>query len=282
MSENDFNPLNLNRRQILAMAAALSGGALLPTQPAAATDMADEMPGHPKIRENPLKLKVGMLVYPRMVLLDLLGPLTAMNILRAESQLIWKAKESVSTDVGIPVLPTTTFEECHETFDLLFVPGGLMGTIPLMQDSTTLDFLADKGSKARYVSSVCTGSLILAAAGLLNGYDATSHWGVADLLPIMGARQVNKRVVEDRNRITGGGVTAGLDLALKVAARLYGEEEARRVQLIMEYSPEPPFKNGTPEEAGADRLATARSRRVWMDGQAKAAAEAAAARLGFR
>jgi transcriptional regulator GlxA family with amidase domain len=142
-------------------------------------------------------------------------------------------------------------------------------------------FLADRGSRAKWVTSVCTGSLALAAAGLLRGYDATSHWQVADLLPRMGARHVDKRVVIDRNRMTGGGVTAGIDFGLTLAARLKDEEAARRVQLLMEYAPEPPFRNGTPKEAGPKRVAELTGRTPWMDAQVDTAVAAAAKRLGI-
>ena len=130
------------------------------------------------------------------------------------------------------------------------------------------------------MTSVCTGSLALAAAGLLKGYDATSHWQVASFLPRMGARHVNKRVVIDRNRMTGGGVTAGIDFGLTLAAYLKDEEAARRVQLILEYAPEPPFRNGTPEEAGPERVAAMTGQMPWMDSQVEAAVDAASKRLG--
>lgn len=124
-------------------------------------------------------------------------------------------------------------------------------------------------------------ALEMAAAGLLEGYDATSHWQVADLLPRMGARHVDKRVVIDRNRMTGGGVTAGIDFGLTLAGRLKGEDDARRVQLLMEYAPEPPFRNGTPNEAGPKRVAELTGRTPWMNEQVEAAVAAAAKQLGI-
>lgn len=136
-----------------------------------------------------------------------------------------------------------------------------------------LAFLADRGSRAKWVTSVCTSALVLAAAGLLKGYDATTYWPVTDLLPLMGARHVNQRVVKDRNRMTGGGVTAGIDFALSLVAELRGEEVARRVQLFIEYAPDPPFKNGTPAEAGPERTASVLKSRKWMDGKAREAAQ---------
>lgn len=163
----------------------------------------------------------------------------------------------------------------------VFRTGGIMGAIGCMNDPVVTGFLADRGARAKPVTSVCPDSLVLGAAGLLNGYRATSYWAVADLLPLIGATHAKGRVVRDRNRITAGGVTAGIDFGLELAALLRGEEEARGIQLTIEYSPQPPFRNGTPEEAGAARVADARSQRTWMGGRAKAAALAAGARLGI-
>ena len=154
-----------------------------------------------------------------------------------------------------------------------------MGSIACMGRQPVLDFLADRAERARYVTSVCTGGLVLGAAGLLRGYRATAHWGVADLLPLMGAIRAHERVVQDRNRLTGGGVTGGLDFGLTLAALLRGQAEAERVQLVLEYAPQPPFRAGTPDEVGPERLAQARAGRVWMDGKAREAALAAGRRL---
>lgn len=269
-----------DRRQMLALAALGGAAAAWPASAQTRTDpaaqhMRDMMaipPGAPRI---------AMLVYPRMVALDLIGPLTVFTILRCNVQLVWKDKAPVATDVRLPVSPTHSFDEVPADVDVLFVPGGRMGTVDCMNDPAVLAFLADRGSRAKWVTSVCTGSLALAAAGLLRGYDATSHWQVAGLLPRMGARHVNKRVVIDRNRMTGGGVTAGIDFGLTLAAHLKGEEAARRVQLIIEYAPEPPFRNGTPQEAGPERVAEMTGRMPWMDAQVEAAVAAAAKRLGL-
>lgn len=267
----------LDRRALLALAGLAGAG--LPAFAAAQTD-----PGAQHMRDMmaipPDAPKVAMLVYPKMVAQDLIGPMTVLNILRCRIALVWKDRTPVPTDVGIPFAATQTFEECPRDLDVLFVPGGIMGTIDCMNDPAVMAFLADRGARARWVTSVCTGSLVLAAAGLLKGYDATSHWAVADLLPLMGARHVDSRVVIDRNRMTGGGVTAGIDFGLTLAARLRDEEAARGVQLTIEYAPQPPFQNGTPAEAGPARVAAARSRRTWMDAQAKLAAQAAGKRLG--
>ena len=132
------------------------------------------------------------------------------------------------------------------------MPGGLAGTVAALEDRPTRGFLAETGAQAQWVTSVCTGSLLLGAAGLLRGYEATSHWYVRDLLEFTGATVTTGRVVEDRNRVTGGGVTAGLDFALRLAARLRGEDIARTIQLVLEYDPKPPFDSGSPESAGAE------------------------------
>ena len=231
---------------------------------------------------DPTAPKVAILVYPHMIALDLIGPMSVFKIMRWNMQLIWKEKMPVVTDVGISIPATTTFAEAYADPDILFVPGSLMGTIACMQDTTVLDFVSKRGARAKWVTSDCTGSLILGAAGLLQGYDATSHWAVAEHLPLLGARRVDKRVVRDRNRMTGAGTTAGIDFGLVLAAELGNEEAARRTQLILEYSPEPPFGNGTPAEAGPERVAAMRKRRTWMDAQARLAAEAAGRMLKVR
>jgi len=269
-----------DRRQMLALAALGGTAAALPASAQTPTD-----PGAQHMRDMmaiPADApKIAMLVYPKMVVLDLIGPMTVFNMLRCNVQLVWKDKVPVPTDVRIPIAVTHTFDEVPPQIDVLFVPGGRMGTVDCMNDPAVMAFLADRGSRAKWVTSVCTGSLALAAAGLLKGYDATSHWQVADLLPRMGARHVDKRVVIDRNRMTGGGVTAGIDFGLTLAARLKDEEAARRVQLLMEYAPEPPFRNGTPKEAGPKRVAELTGRTPWMDAQVDTAVAAAAKRLGI-
>jgi cyclohexyl-isocyanide hydratase len=178
------------------------------------------------------------------------------------------------------IQPSTTFAECPEQLDVLFVPGGLKGTVAAMDDRDTLDFLASRGRSARYVTSVCTGSLLLGAAGLLRGYRAASHWYVRDLLPLLGASPAAERVVVDRNRLTGGGVTAGIDFGLTLAATLRGEEYARRVQLVIEYDPQPPYRAGTPETAGVAVADEVRRRRAPAIAAAQQAALRAKARLG--
>jgi cyclohexyl-isocyanide hydratase len=176
------------------------------------------------------------------------------------------------------VPPTRTFTDCPEKLDVLFVPGGVPGTLTMMEDKEVLDFLADRGAKAKWVTSVCTGSLILGAAGLLKGYRATSYWATLDVLPTFGATPVKRRVVTDRNRITGGGVTAGLDFGLDLVARLRTPEYAKAVQLYLEYDPAPRFNAGSPAKAPRE----AREFMTQMFSGMNAAAHAAARRATGR
>jgi cyclohexyl-isocyanide hydratase len=201
---------------------------------------------------------VAMLLYPELTVLDLIGPQMPLVFLPGRTtQLVWKSRETIVSDTGVPIQPTMTFAEVPEEVEILFVPGGTMGTVKAMQDPEVLDFVASRGASAAYVTSVCTGSLILGAAGLLDGYQATSHWSVRELLPLFGAEPTDERVVIDRNRITGGGVTAGIDFGLTLLALLAGDDFAKSIQLVIEYAPDPPFTSGTPEEAAPEILAQA-------------------------
>ena len=207
----------------------------------------------PNLPPPPEPLQIGMLIYPDMTLLDLVGPQTALA-LHGKTHLLWKNKEPVLTDGGVTVLPTTTFSECPAPLDVLFAPGGF-GTNAMLKDREVLAFMRKQGESARYVTSVCSGALILAAAGLLDGYKATTHWATFDILEALGVEAVRSRVVVDRNRCTGGGVTAGIDFGLTLLAQLRGEVAARSTQLMMEYDPEPPFDSGSPEGAGPEIVA---------------------------
>jgi cyclohexyl-isocyanide hydratase len=193
-------------------------------------------------------LHVGMVLYPGLTVLDLIGPHTVWSW-HAQIHLVWKTRDMIVSDSGIGIQPTTTFSDCPNDLDILFVPGGF-GTAAVMKDREVLGFLAERAVHARYVTSVCSGSLILGAAGLLQGYKATSHWASRALLPLFGAEPVAARVVVDRNRITGGGVTAGIDFGLVLLAQVRGDEVAQVTQLAMEYDPEPPFQAGSPQTAG--------------------------------
>ena len=258
----------------LGLAALAAGNPVLPAAAA-------ETPSPPDRSAEVGHAQVGLLVYPGMILLDLVGPLTILGMTGAACHRVGASLDAVTTDVGITVQPTATYATCPRDLDVLFVPGGLKGTVALMRSPAALAFLADRGNRARYVTSVCTGSLALAAAGLLEGYKATSHWNVVELLPLMGAQPVAARVVEDRNRITGGGVTAGLDFGLVLASRLRGEETAKRIQLVLEYDPQPPFAAGSPGKAGHELTAAVRQRLEPATAAARDAAIKAAARLSL-
>ncbi len=198
-------------------------------------------------------LTIGMLLYPGFTLLDLAGPQTAFG-LHGQTHLIWKTMAPVPTDMGVSINPTTTFKDVPDDLDVLFVPGGF-GTIEAMQDKELLTFLAHAGSTARYVTSVCTGSVILGMAGLLEGYRAATHWAFYEPLEALGIEASHERVAIDRNRITGGGVTAGIDFGLTVIAQIKGREAAEFTQLALEYDPEPPFNAGNPRTARPESVA---------------------------
>ena len=163
------------------------------------------------------------------------------------------------TDCGLSVLATNSFENSWSDPDVLFVGGGAKPTLDLLGDTVAMAFLADRGSRARWVCSVCTGSLLLGAAGLLRGYRASVHWGARDALSQFGAEPSSDRVCMDRNRLTGGGITAGIDFGLAVAGHWAGESTGRLIELIMEYAPQPPYGTGHPDLADAQTLATARA-----------------------
>jgi cyclohexyl-isocyanide hydratase len=163
---------------------------------------------------------------------------------------------------------------------VLCVPGGVPGTFTIMEDDDVLKFLRDKGAKAKYITSVCTGSLVLGAAGLLKGYKATSHWITKDALKALGATPTAGRIVTDRNRITGGGVTAGIDFGLAIAAKLRNDAYAQAIQLYIEYDPQPPFDSGSPEKASKPVKAFLDDVFGSLRDKAQASAERAGKKLG--
>jgi cyclohexyl-isocyanide hydratase len=200
---------------------------------------------------------VGFLLYPNLTQLDLTGPAQFLSRAPgAKAHYVWKTIEPIPSDVGLSLMPTDTFASCPQ-LDMICVPGGA-GQVALMTDDETLGFLRKQAEKAKYVTSVCTGSLVLGAAGLIKGYKSACHWMWRDMLPAFGAIPVNARVVKDRNRISGGGVTAGIDFALTVIAEEWGDETAKQMQLFFEYNPLPPFDCGSPEKAGPEMVAKAR------------------------
>jgi len=190
---------------------------------------------------------VAMLMFPNFTHLDLIGPHCVWGQ-DMDIELVWQDLAPVTTDSGMQILPTATFATCPQQVDIVFVPGGF-GTTDAIANPAALGFLADRGRTARYVTSVCTGSLLLGAAGLLQGYRAAVHWAFREFLKPLGAECSTDRVVIDRNRITGGGVTAGIDFGLTVLAEVLGQERAEAIQLMMEYDPAPPFDSGSPEKA---------------------------------
>lgn len=196
------------------------------------------------------KEQIAFLIYPEFTALDMVGPHYMLtNLMGATTHVVAKTREIVKSDTGLMFQPSASFEDCPADLDIICVPGGSSGTLAAIQDDATIRFLKDRGSRAKFVTSVCTGSLVLGAAGLLTGYRATSHWAASSLLPIFGAIPAEERVVRDRNRITGGGVTAGIDFGLMLVGQLRDREYAEGVQLLAEYAPEPPYDAGTPKRA---------------------------------
>src|SRR4029079_2888132 len=175
-----------------------------------------------------------------MTQLDVTGPFEVFARLpNVRVHLLWKRIEPVISDVGLPLLPTTIFADCPD-LDVFCIGGG-PGLVDFMDDDEVIAFVRDKGGSARYITSVCAGCLILGAAGLIAGYKSACHWLMSDQLAAFGAIAVDDRIVVDRNRISGGGVTAGIDFAFRLAAELCGDDVAKRLQLMLEYDPKPPF-----------------------------------------
>ena len=249
--QTEVTHTDINRRRFVTAAAITSGAVLAGAsgQPSASNPIQASKTELPPMHKEK-KPEVAMLLYPGVTLLDLLGPHTVLAS-NCNVHVIWKNTDLLETDSGIVMKATSTLADCPKDLDVLFVPGG---EFSIMRDEEVLRFLADRGSRARYVTSVCGGSIVLGAAGLLQGYEATSHWTATDKLPLFGATPVKGRVVRDRNRISGGGVTAGIDFGLVLLAELLGEDVAKMTQLMLEYDPAPPFNAGSPEKAGPEIL----------------------------
>lgn len=194
---------------------------------------------------------IAMLLYPGFTALDLVGPHYMLgNLMGAKVHLVAKEKGPVMSDMKLAIVADTSFEDCPKDLTIFFAPGGSTGVLNAIEDDDTLNFVQDRGSRAGYVTSVCTGSILLGHAGLLEGYKATSHWVVRDMLKLYGATPVNERFVIDRNRVTGAGVTAGIDFGLSLVEKHRDTAYAKGVQLLAEYDPTPPFNAGVPEKAG--------------------------------
>lgn len=225
-----------------------------------------------------MSFHIGLLLFPDITQLDMTGPYEVFaRCPEAKVHLIWKSLEPVTAGGGMQILPTTTFADCPQ-LDLICVPGG-GGMNKLLNDLDVLDFITRQAKDARYVTSVCTGALVLGAAGLLKGKRAATHWTSREMLPAFGATSAAERVVIDGNVITGGGVTAGIDFALVVAAHVFGPDLAKSIQLGIEYDPNPPFDSGSPERAEPALVAKVRAGSAKRQAERQAAVDAAAARL---
>lgn len=226
----------------------------------------------------PENIRIGFLLFPDITQLDLTGPFEVLSMLPgAQMHLIWKDTKPLRAGSGLILQPTDTFAECPQ-LDVVCVPGG-SGMNALLTDAETLDFLRRQAAHARYVTSVCTGALVLGAAGLLKGKRAATHWMSMEFLPALGAIPVHERVVVDGNVITGGGVTAGIDFGLRVVAEIAGEEVAKRIQLAVEYDPQPPFTSGHPRDADPALVQQVTTGAVTRQSARRAQIERAAAAL---
>lgn len=194
---------------------------------------------------------IGLIFYPGMTSLDIVGPQQVFSTLPGvQIHRLWKTLDPIKTDDGMTLLPDTTFENCPP-LDVICIGGGLAQRA-VEDDPEMLTFLRKQGSTTKFITSVCGGSQFLAKAGLLQGYRAASYWAGREQLAQLGVEVGTERVVIDRNRITGGGVTAGIDFGLTIASILCGEETAKIIQLLLEYDPAPPFDVGSPEKAGVE------------------------------
>jgi cyclohexyl-isocyanide hydratase len=194
--------------------------------------------------------QIAMLIYPEFTAIDLVAPQYFLaGLMGAKVHLVAASRDPVKTDTGLVFVPSMTLDECPRDLDMLFIPGGTRGTVNVMRDKSLINWIAATGHRAKLVASVCTGSMILAQAGLLRGKRATSHWVTREILRQFGAIPVNERVVWDGNVVTGAGVSAGIDLGLAISARLRDDTYAQAQQLLAEYAPRPPFHSGTPETA---------------------------------
>jgi cyclohexyl-isocyanide hydratase len=207
-----------------------------------------------RIPQMSAPLQIGLLVFPKVTQLDLTGPVQVFSSMPgAAVHLVWKRIEPVQSDSVLVLTPTTTLADCPQ-LDVICVPGGV-GSDDLLNDEEVLAFLRRQAAGAKFVTSVCTGSLVLGAAGLLRGYRAATHWTAMDNLKAFGATPTKSRVCIDHNRVTGGGVTAGIDFALTLVAMLRDQKTAQAIQLRLEYDPAPPFNAGSPDTAPAEVLA---------------------------
>ena len=220
-----------------------------------------------------------MLIFPRLTQLDMTGPYEVLARLPdTKVELVARAFAPVITDSGMQIVPTTTYADCPP-LDVVMVPGG-PGQQDLMEDEEALSFLRRQAAGAKYITSVCTGSLVLGAAGLLKGKRATCHWAAIDHLKLLGAIPVSEKVVIDGNVVTGAGVTSGIDFALRLAAILESEQVAREIQLQIEYDPAPPFNSGSPKTAAREIVDKLKARGAQLYEARKALAARVGKKLG--
>lgn len=223
--------------------------------------------------------RIGMLIFPRLTQLDMTGPYEVLARLRNTSvDLVSRTRDPVTTDRGMQIVPTVTYSDCPP-LDVVMVPGG-PGQQDLMEDEVTLEFLRKQAASAKYVTSVCTGSLVLGAAGLLKGKRATSHWAAVDHLALLGAIPVREKVVVDGHIVTGAGVTSGIDFALTLATILEGEQTAREIQLQIEYDPDPPYNSGSPNTAAPAIVKAVKARLARLNEERRVVAARVGRKLG--
>lgn len=245
----EINPFT---RRGFVRALTLLGGATALAPLANSLGAAANQSGAPSPQEsNPhQQIRMGqeeivILIYPGFTAIDALGPEYILSgMMGAKVRLVAKNLSPVKCETGFEIIPQLTFKDCPPKPTLLIVPGGTEGTLKALEDKATMAFISTIGGAAEMAGSVCTGSILLGAAGLLSGYKATSHWQTVDLLPLVGAKPSTERVVFDRNRVTGAGVTAGLDFALQLVRHYRGDFYGKGMQLLAQYDPQPPFPGG--------------------------------------
>lgn len=199
-------------------------------------------------------MRIGLVLFPDITALDAVGPYEVLARVPEVSLATVAAQAGpVRAQHGLSLCVDHTWADAPR-FDAVLVPGG-PGQMALMEDERFLDFLRTQAETAKWMGAVCTGSLLLGAAGLLRGYRATTHWRYIDCLKDLGAHPVRNRVIMDRNRVTAAGVAAGIDMGLFLAAHIAGDQAAKAIQLQLEYNPQPPFHSGSPELADSDLLA---------------------------
>lgn len=209
---------------------------------------------HRRRPNSPPEMQIGFVLFPRLTALDLAGPWEVFTrVPDVHAHLIWTRPGPVESDSGLELTATQAFATAPK-LDVLVVPGG-PGQLPLMRHAPLLDFLRSRAAEVTWLCGVCTGSLLLGQAGLLDGRRATTHWLARDALRTLGAEVVEERYVFDGNVVTSAGVSAGIDMALAVTARLTDAATARSIQLRLEYDPRPPFDSGSPATAPADLVA---------------------------